>query len=381
MKTISARTFSVLAFATPLLALLLYVAVRSGPLAPIAVTVETVHARSIAPALFGIGVVEARYTYKIGPTYAGRVKDVNVHVGDRVAAGQLLGRMDPVDLDARIAAQEAAIRSGEAAVLQAAAKQEFARAQTGRYEELLATHSVSVEDVDLKKQEAVVADASLQSARDNVIRQRADLAALQAQRSQMDLTAPVEGLVISRDADPGTTVVAGQAVVELVDPNNLWVDARFDQIAAGGLAANLPAQIALRSRRAQPLAGHILRVEPRADAVTEELLAKISFAALPDPLPPLGELAEVTVQLPELPRKPTIPNAAIHAVNGKRGVWTLAEGRLQFVLVSLGQSDLDGHVQIEEGLSEGAQIVVHSEKNLSERSRIRVVEKIPGASP
>ncbi len=381
MKKISTRTLSVFAFVIPLLALLLYVAVRSGPLAPIAVTLETVTARSVAPALFGIGTVEARYTYKIGPTYAGRVASVNVHVGDRVEAGQLLGSMDPVDLDARIAAQEAAINSGEAAVQQAVAKQDFARAQARRYENLLTTKSVSAEDADLKKQEALVADASLQAARDNVVRQRADLDALRAQREQLNLVAPVAGLVVARDADPGSTVVAGQAAIEVVDTNNLWINTRFDQITAEGLIANLPAHITLRSRRAQPIAGHVLRVEPRADAITEELLAKISFDALPDPLPPLGELAEVTVQLPELPPKPTIPNAAIHAVNGKRGVWTLNEGRLQFAHVSLGQSDLDGHVQIEEGLSEGAQIVVHSEKNLSERSRIRIVEQIPGAGP
>jgi len=36
------------------------------------VTVTTAESRSIAPALFGIGTVEARYTYRIGPTIAGR---------------------------------------------------------------------------------------------------------------------------------------------------------------------------------------------------------------------------------------------------------------------------------------------------------------------
>ena len=47
-----------------------------------------------------------------------------------------------------------------------------------------------------------------------------------------------------------------------------------------------------------------MRVEPRADAITEELLAKVVFATLPDPLPRLGELAEVTVALAPLPAAP-----------------------------------------------------------------------------
>jgi HlyD family secretion protein len=107
---INRRMWALWAVVIPLVVLLIYVAQRAGPLAPIPVTVTTVESRSIMPALFGIGTVEARYTYRIGPTVAGRVKRVDVQVGDKVQAGQFLGEMDPVDLDERIAAQEAAFR-------------------------------------------------------------------------------------------------------------------------------------------------------------------------------------------------------------------------------------------------------------------------------
>ncbi|MFU8832749.1 MAG: biotin/lipoyl-binding protein, partial [Wenzhouxiangella sp.] len=98
----------------PLLALFVFVVLRSGPLAPVAVTVATVEARPISPAHFGVGTVEARFTYRIGPTFTGRVKRLDVHVGDRVRAGQLLGEMDPVDLDDRIRAQESALKRAQA---------------------------------------------------------------------------------------------------------------------------------------------------------------------------------------------------------------------------------------------------------------------------
>jgi multidrug efflux pump subunit AcrA (membrane-fusion protein) len=97
--TVPKRTLVVLVVLLPLLVLFIYVALRSGPLAPVPVTVARVENRSISPALFGIGTVEARYSYKIGPTFAGRVKRLSVQVGDRVKAGQVLGEMDPVDLD------------------------------------------------------------------------------------------------------------------------------------------------------------------------------------------------------------------------------------------------------------------------------------------
>src|SRR3546814_5826535 len=100
------RTLAVLAVVGSLLILLGYVALRSGPMAPVAVTVATVQSRALAPALFGIGTVDARYTYKIGPTFAGRLQRLDVDVGDQVTAGQVLGEMDPVDLDDRVRAQE-----------------------------------------------------------------------------------------------------------------------------------------------------------------------------------------------------------------------------------------------------------------------------------
>lgn len=374
------RTLALIAVISPLAVLFVYVALRSGPLAPVAVTLTTAEPRAIAPALAGIGTVQARYTYKIGPTYAGRIQRLDVQVGDAVKAGQVLGEMDPVDLDERMGAQQAAIKSAEAALRQAEAKQTFAQTQARRYEQLLAVRGTSEESTAIKRQELAVADAALGAAREDASRMRAEWQALRAQRSSLRLVAPVAGLVTVRHADPGTTVVAGQAVVEVIDPASLWVDARFDQISAEGLAAGLPARIVLRSRRGQSQPGRVLRVEPQADVVTEETLAKIVFDAPLSPLPPVGELAEVTVQLPELPAAPTIPNAAIRTLDGKRGVWKFTGGRLAYAPLVLGRSDLDGRVQVEKGLAAGDQLVVYSEKALSARSRIHVVDRLPGVS-
>ena len=374
------RTLLLLAVAVPLALLFVYVALRSGPLAPVAVTVMQVESRHIAPALAGIGAVQARHTYKIGPTGAGRVRRIDVQVGDAVAAGQVLGEMDPVDLDERLRAQQAAIASADAALRQAEAKQAFARTQAARYEQLLAVRGTSEELAATRRQDLALADAALAAARADGARLRAELQAVRAQRGNLVLAAPVAGLVVARDVDPGTTVVAGQAVVELIDPASLWVDTRFDQIAAEGLAAGLPAKVVLRSRRGQPLDARVLRVEPRADVVTEETLAKLSFDAPPATLPPVGELAEVTVQLPALAAAPAIPNAALRTVGGKLGVWKMTDGKLRFEAVTSGRGDLDGWVQVAHGLAAGEQVVVYSEKTLNSRSRIQVVDRIPGVS-
>ena len=190
------------------------------------------------------------------------------------------------------------------------------------------------------------------------------------------LVAPADGLVVRRVAEPGTTVVAGQAVVEIIDPSNLWINARFDQTRSAGLAPGLRAQVLLRSRSGTPVEGRVIRTEPMADAVTEELLAKIGFETRE--LPPVGELAEVTVTLPPAGRTQTVPNAAIHRVEGETGVWIVTDGRLRFRPVTTGATDLAGMVQVLSGLETGERVVAYSLRGLTARTRIRVVDQLAG---
>jgi HlyD family secretion protein len=235
--------------------------------------------------------------------------------------------------------------------------------------------------VATKQQDLLLAHSALAAAREDARRLQAEWQVLQAQRGNLRLISPAPGIVAARQADPGSTVVAGQLVVEVFDPSSVWVDVRFDQISAEGLAPGLPAQVTLRSRRSQPIAARVLRIEPRADAITEETLAKVVFDSLPSPLPPLGELAEITVQLPPLPAGPAIANAAIRTVDGRRGVWKVAGDELVFTPVTFGRSDLDGRVQVTKGLAAGDRVVLYSERALTARSRVHIVERLNGVAP
>ncbi len=378
---LSKRALALLAVAIPLLSLFVYVALRSGPLAPVAVVVHSVEKEAITPALFGIGTVEARYTYKIGPTVPGRIQSLQAHVGDTVHAGQELGEMDSVDLEERMRSQQSTQKRVAAQLEEATARANYAQTQATRYEKLWQAQVTSEEIFLTKQQESHIAQAALRAAHEELARVRAEYEALLAQQKNLKLLAPVDGLIVARNADPGTTLVAGQAALEMIDPHSLWIHARFDQRNANGLAPNLAAQIALRSQGETMRNGYVSRVEPVADAITEEKLAKIVFDSLPDPLPPLGELSEVTIALTALPAAQVVPNAAIQRSDGKIGVWKLENGDLHFAPIELGASDLHGKVQVQSGLEVGDQIVVYSEKPLHSRSRIRVVKTLPGVSP
>ncbi|MCC7227189.1 MAG: efflux RND transporter periplasmic adaptor subunit [Burkholderiaceae bacterium] len=373
------RTLALLVTLVPLTLLFIYVALRSGPLAPVAVTIASVERRAISPALFGIGTVDARHTYKIGPIATGRLLRLDVDVGDRVTAGQVLGEMDPVDLDDKLRAQQAAMKQAEAQLQEAQTRQNYARTQARRYEQLHAVRSTSEETYAAKRHEFELADATLKAAQQQVSRVRSDQEGLSAQRKNLKLVAPVDALVSARKADPGTTLVAGQAAVELIDPTTIWVNARFDQLSSRGLATGLAAQVVLRSRAGQALSGHVSRVEPLADAVTEEITAKVGFDKAFATLPPVGELAEITVTLPDLAPAIVVPNASLKRFKNRVGVWQVKGDSLEFTPITTGATDLSGMTQVLGGLESQAQIVVYSERALTTQSRIKIVDRLPGA--
>jgi HlyD family secretion protein len=371
---VSGRMALIIAGVVPLVALFFFVVLRSGPLAPVPVTVTTVEVREVSPALFGIGTVEAKSLFKIGPNAPGRVRNVFVNVGDRVSTRQLLAEMERPDLD--VLNNTDAERNFIRKALQqeeSDARSRLASAENNLRELLAQSPAASAA-------ETAEARAAVASAREDLGRASGSAKNPLRVSANLRLLSPVKGLVTQRSAEPGTTVVAGQAVVEVVDPKSLWINVRFDQVGSAGLKGGLAGRIVLRSQSA-PLAGRVLRVEPLADAITEETLAKVVFDKLPVPLPPIGELAEVTIVLPALPAKPTIPNASLVRVAGELGVWALegSTSKILFRHVKAGAADLEGNVQILEGLQAGDRVVVYSQKPLKSMSRIKIVDKLVGA--
>lgn len=393
MKPQNTRRLLLGGLALALVAALAYVALRTGPLAPIKVQTTRVTTGSVSPEIFGIGQVEAQRSWMVGPTVAGRVRAVQVDVGDTVQPGQPLAEMDPVDLDQRIAALDAALaraqstqQAAAAQLTDAQARRALAAANLQRNQDLANQKFISAGALEARTQELASASAGVQAAQANLsgsaqdaTRLQAERAALVQQRGRLLLVAPAQAVVTTREAEAGSTVVAGQAVLRLVDPASLWVKLRVDQGRSAGLAPGLVARIALRSRPGQVLAGKVARVELLADSVTEERLAMVAFDALPAGVS-VGEMAEVTLALPATAPSLLLPNAAVVQHAGQTGVWRLTEGGLAFVPVLLGTQGLDGTVQVlgpkQGGLSEGDTVVLYSQSALKPGARIAVVEQL-----
>lgn len=377
-----------LAAPVALVSAFVWFAATSGPLAPVKVVAAKAETGELARRVTGVGTVEARYVYAIGPVQPGRIARLLVDQGDAVEPGQLLGEMDPVDLDERILSGEAAREKSIGAMAvaksqldQAINRYALAETNAARYAALRDAETVSAElaeakiaDADLAKSALAGAEAALRMAERDVEKTAADLKSLRVQKSNLRLTSRYGGIVVSRDAEPGNTVVAGQAVLKIVDPKTLWIRARVDQADAGAIAPGQEAEITLRSGAQHSLKGKVVRIEMLGDSVTVERIVNIAFTEAA-PLR-LGELAEVTINTADAPRGLYVPTAAVKKLNGGYGVWKIEDGKAVFCAVQTGITTLDGKTGITGGLRLGETFVVYSPAELRGGMKVKQVKAL-----
>lgn len=364
-------------------AIFTWVVLTQGPLAPVKVTVEKIQIGNLGNAVFGIGTVKARRSYNLAPTMTSRVKNILVDQGDEVVAGQVLAEMDPVDLDDKLAGSQrvvdktaSAIQTGVAQESEAQSRLKTITATATRYQELREGGFVSQEMFDAKLHEKnaaasalAAASANLAIAHDEHARAQADARGIGKARAQTRLISPINGIVVVRLAEPGSTVVGGQVVLQVVDPNSLWVETRIPQQQAGLVRIGQVAEVVLRSQPHAPVAGKVARIDMVSDAVTEERIVNVSLS---NATASIGEYAEVTLKLPELNDTRSIPSAAVKRVDKVSGVWVLQKGEVVFKPVKIGLSTMDGRTQILDGLDEGDEVIVYSQQALREGLKVKV---------
>lgn len=368
---------------------------RVGPLAPPLLPVSQPQRLTLRPGLVGIGRVEARRSHQLSSVVAARLVSLSADPGDQVQAGQQLGQLDPVDLPERLRAAQAAAQASvleaqaaHARGLEAQANLAYVRSNAARFERLAGQGAVS-DDALLERRQALAqaqANAASSAALAAAARQgqrqaAATVAALQAQRQTLRLVTPVAGIVSRRLVDPGSTVVPGQPVLEIADPGQFWIDVRFDQRQAAGLAVGQPVSVEFRRLQGRQLAGVIERIEPTADSLTEELHAKVRLQ--PGVLagaglsPLLGELAEVRVALPAGRDALVIPAQSLRRRGTELGVWQVGRHGLVFAPLQLGRQDSAGRVEVLGGLDAQARVLLQPPADPAALRRYRLQEVTP----
>ncbi|WP_164871857.1 efflux RND transporter periplasmic adaptor subunit [Solirhodobacter olei] len=321
--------------------------------------------------VFGLGTVEARVSSKIGFQVPGVLVDLRADVGDRVAKGTVLARLDDrvqkavlTRADATVEQANAGLAKAQASLDKAQVNYANARSVNERRQVLLQGNTTSVEAAqaaqaseDAAKADVTVAQSEMLVARANISDARAQQQQQAAILSYYTLVAPYDAMVTARNEEPGSALTAGESVFTLVDPKSIWVLAYVDESKAGDIKVGQPATIVLRSHPTERLAGRVARIEPESDRVNEERKVEIAFSN-PRQNFNLGEQAEAYVTTMRLPQALLVPEVAILDLSKDSGtVWTVEDGQLKQHKATLGHRLLDGRYEITGGVPEGARVV------------------------
>lgn len=351
-------------------------------LRPLSVTIAKPE-ENVAVKVFGLGTVEARVLTRMGFKVAGTLAELRADHGDRVAAGDLLARLEAREQQARVAkaqAQtliaEASLRVAEAAMLKASTVA-GQRAQTNqRRQALLVRQAISVEAAEEAQLNEAVANADVAVAESEIASAKARLDDARAQQEfekvvlgQHELRAPFDGLVVARARELGSVLAAGETLFTMVAPETVWVLAYIDEGRAGDIRVGHPAEIRLRSLPGRSFNGRVSRIGIESDRVNEERRVYVACDACPESFF-LGEQAEVFITTAVLPRAILVPEAAVTQSDGGSGlVWTVDDGRLKRQRVALGARTLDSRIEVK---NSEARIVSAAVPGLAEGRRVRI---------
>jgi RND family efflux transporter MFP subunit len=297
------------------------------------------------------GVVEALRQTTLAAQVSGAIVELTVKAGDRVAAGQLLMRIDPRTADQAAAAGAAQVRAAEASLA-------VARKELERQRQLFDSRFISAAALDRARAEFDASKAQVEA-------QAAQAGAARTQSGLHLVRAPYAGLVAEVPVMLGDTALPGRPLVTLYDPKALRVSVALPQTVAAALDANTPG-VRLEIPALPPQARHQtprrIQLLPAADAATHTVTLHADLPAEVVGAVP-GQFARVwlpgvTAAAGQSPASPWVPREAIVRRAELTGLYVLdAQGRPLLRQVRLGRANAT-HVEVLSGLRAEEQVAL-----------------------
>ncbi len=208
-----------------------------------------------------VGSIEPIHESSVASKILARVSEVKVNAGQTVEEGEVLIRLNDEDLLARLKQAEAQRDAASAQVQQAAA-------DLGRAQQLVAARAISTAEVE----SAVTADKTSRAELD-----RAERAVEEANvvLAYSIVTAPFSGVVVEKKVQAGDTVIPGQTLLTIYDPNQMQLVANVRESLAMKLKVGQQLPAKLDALEHQCLAV-IREVVPQADIGSRSFQVKVS---------------------------------------------------------------------------------------------------------
>jgi HlyD family secretion protein len=245
-----------------------------------AVTVETIRTRDLTAIVSASGKIQPKRLVNISADTPGRVVNLAVNEGDRVARGQFLLQIDPRSLRTRVESSTASLQAAEGALAQQRQAVETSRVQVdqalktlARQRELWSQQLTTREALERADNDARAAESALREREKQVAAQESRInqerAALESARydlSKVRIESPIEGIVIRRNIQEGETAVIGTMnnpgtiLLTLADMSLIQAEVEVDETNIPSVKFNQPATITIDAIPDRTFKGHVSEI-------------------------------------------------------------------------------------------------------------------------
>ena len=312
------------------------------------------------------GALVAPNTAMVRAKATGTLLTLDVQEGQRVKAGELLGRIDIADLQSHVAERTANL---------AAVKTTMDQAQR--------THESNIGLANDKFISPIALDNSrsqFESAKAQVAAAQAALDSAKIALRDASLIAPISGIVSKRYVVAGEKVTAEQQVVTIVDLHLLELAGTVGTQDVARLSAGMPVTLKIEGID-KPVEGKLARIAPSAEAGTRSIGVAVQLQN-PKETMRAGQYAVAQVQIGDATPCLTVPIGAISSASGQEYVWTVESGKLLRRTVTTGRRDpVRQRAEVLAGLSPDVPVLGARFDNLREGAKARVVAVATAATP
>lgn len=356
---------------------------KQGNAAPV-VDVATARREKVAPALELPGSTRAFQQTAVYPRAAGYLKKLNVDIGDRVEAGQILAEIETPEIDAQLAASQATLEQARASATKAKSDLELAQTTLARYVGFSKTGGVTQQQID-EKQSAVDQTKSASAGADATVKaDEAEVQRLTALQGFQKVMAPFAGTITARNYDVGALLSAttggsnGSPLFDIDQVDTLRVFVDVPQSYADEIRVGEKATFVIRNAPGKPFEGVIARTAASLDEQTRTLRVEADFPNKDGSLLP-GMYGQIRYELKQGGGPLIIPSSAlVFGADGTR-VAVIGEGnKITFQPISLGR-DLGTELEVTQGLTGDERIVANPGERLADGIEVTIAQ--PKAAP
>jgi HlyD family secretion protein len=350
-------------------------AAAAAPAPEVTVDVATATARvvDLESALQISGSLAPRSRVAVHAKLPGTLATVQVHIGDRVRAGQVVATLDHREIDAQVDAAVAAANVAHAGVDSAEAALANASLELDRAKNLFEKGALAKQRLDGAETQHRAAVAQRDLAQANLAQAEAALRRAREVQRDATLTSPIDGVVVERNYDPGSLASPGsdRPIVAVADLREMKLEAGVSELEAGRLRAGMDARVTAQAKPGQTFHGRLAAIAPEVDARNRHFQVEVRIDNADGALLS-GMYATAAIPVERARQALVVPREAVTSRDGKRVVLKIEGDRVQPVAVSEGLSD-GTSVQILSGLATGDTIVADARREVAAGVKVRAI--------